>query len=375
MAATRLESRPPERKTPTGTSPIIWRSTAPISSVRVRGALGLARRRLGAKILVGRRPRRRSGRGPPPASSSGRAGTSRPAAPARGRTTRSPRRSRTAVLGVARPVERLDADRVARGEERAVGRGGDEREHALRARPAPPGRAGRSGAARPRCRSSCRTARRRASRARPRGCRPRRCRRARPRRRASGWCPPSTSTIDSRRWPSQACVELHSPSSSGPRWTSRRAAGAARPGPAAVHRGDAAHRGAAIAARERRRQVGQEIREVPSIGNERSWRGRSPRWDGRRARATTRRASMGDRQCRRRAPVEASTRPSGSTTLAWPGKRRRPKRPVWFGRHPDDLVLDRAGPVEEVEVLTWRSSRAHRARGAAGRRARRPARR
>ena len=65
-----------------------------------------------------------------------------------------------------RPVQRLDPDGVAGGDEAPVLRGHDEREHAVQARERRPGRRRRAGAARPRCRRRSRTRRASSRRAR-----------------------------------------------------------------------------------------------------------------------------------------------------------------------------------------------------------------
>ena len=283
----------------------------------------------------------------------------------------SPRRSATRVAA-ARPVQRLDPDRVAGGDEAPVlgrrrGTANMPFSSASAAGPALVEQVQRDlvvGARR----------RTRAGRERgadlARGCRPRRCRRARRRAvaLASGWWPPSTSTIDSRRWPSQRVADARPrPLSSGPRWASAlehalEPLGSAVPCSATMpHMSRARYPAMARAAHgsPRRAAVG-----LPG-GGRRGGRCTQPRLataPGASMRATA--SPRGRRSC-------ASTAPSGSTTLPWPRKRSGPSRPVWFGRHPDDLVLDRAGCVERGRSGASGVERGARARVGGGDRPRR----
>ena len=173
-------------------------------------------------------------------------------------------------------------------------------------------------------------------RAPPRGCRPRRCppatspvRRlraagARPRRRRS------TGAV----WPSQLPFDPH-----------RRPRRRGRGGPA----------GRACASTSPAASVARAIRLSRTSAS--SLEPRTPAGDGRpggRARRAPRRRRRqrppAPRATPARARCVASTLPSGSTTFAWPGKRSRPKLADLVGRHPHDLVLDRARLVEQVEV-------------------------
>ena len=149
IAATSDESSPPDRNTPTGTSPIICRSTARRAPRACRPAA----------------PRGRSTgalRGGHGGGEAHQAVLGRPRAAGRERLDeRLPlgvegvHLGREADRAVApRPVQRLDPDRVARGDEAPVAAGHDEREHAVQLGRAPRRRARRAGAARPRCRRS-----------------------------------------------------------------------------------------------------------------------------------------------------------------------------------------------------------------------------
>ena len=219
IAATRLESRPPDRNTPTGTSPISWRSTE--RDQRLAGPARSSPRapapRAGSGIALAKRTS-------PPLGRPRAAGRERldeaAASPGRRRASRDAkrtRRRRCAQYSGLMPTGSRAATK------RPSSAAATEREHAVELVRAPRARARRAAAARPRCRSRSAPPGRRAGRGRPRGCRPRRCRRARTRprgaRAAAGRR--STSTIDRRRWPSQASPTSTDPVSSGPRWATR----------------------------------------------------------------------------------------------------------------------------------------------------------
>ena len=211
-------------------------------------------------------------------------------------------------------------------------------------------RARRSGAARPRCRRSSAARGRRARRGPPRGCRPRRCRPGTRSRRAcaAAAAPPPTSTIDSRRCPSQLPLTRIAPRSSGPRCARRSSIRSSCVGVrAAVLRDDAAHGLVAVPGRSvaeaergsprRRRRVGLG----PAVGEMVDDRARA---SATAARSTSATASPS------RAPVRASTAPLGIDDLGRAEEAQRPPAPGLVRGHDEDLVLDRARLVAEVEV-------------------------
>ena len=162
----------------------------------------------------------------------------------------------------------------------------------------------------------------------PRGCRPRRCRRGRRSRRAvlSGCWPPPTSTIESRRWPSQLPLTCTAPRSSGPRCASRSsirssASGSEPPCSATIPHMRLSVTTRPFSARSR----------APSPRAAAARRRRAAGRRGGRCRAGSRGPRRGrPRRPRgpRRAPVRGEhARRSGSTTLAEPRKRSGPHGP------------------------------------------------